>query len=449
MKIKFILPALEEAKSPFWRPIKYSLFPPLGLATLASLCNESDELEIVDEHVEDINLDDEPDLVCIQSYITNAYRAYDIADSYRQRGVKVAIGGLHATSMPDEAKKHADVLLLGLGEKSFPKFLEDFRNRRQLSIYEQGDVSLDSLPLPRRDLFKSKKYLVPNSMVFSRGCPNKCSFCYVSSFYKGGKSFYSYKIDRILEEIDSMDGKHLYFLDDNIFADKKLSREVFRQMKGMNRVFQGAITVDSILADDTIELAYDAGFRSAFIGFESIDKSNLISANKRSNLGQNYNEAIKRLDQLGIMINGSFIFGLDNDTVDVFDRTSYWAVSSGITTATNHILTPYPGTVLFQKMKNGNRILNENWNLYDTRHLVFKHPNITKEEMESGYKRAYNDFYKWGNIIRCSNEHEKLRMKLKHLTYAGAWKKFEPVWNFIIKNGFLCKTRSTLERVLK
>lgn len=290
---------------------------------------------------------------------------------------------------------------------------------------------------------------MPNSMVFSRGCPNKCSFCYVSSFYKGGKSFYTYKIDRILEEIDSMKGKHLYFLDDNLFADKKLSREVFRQMKGMNRLFQGAITVDSILDDDTMEIAYEAGFRSAFIGFESIDQENLISANKKSNLGKNYNEAIKRLDQLGIMINGSFIFGLDNDKIDVFNRTSEWAINSGTTTATNHILTPYPGTVVFEEMKKDNRILTDDWSLYDTRHLVFKHPNITKEQMETGYKKAYNDFYKWGNIIRCSNEHEEIRMKLKHLTYAGAWKKFEPVWNFIIKNEFLSKTRSTLERALK
>jgi len=449
MRIKFILPALEEAKSPFWRPIKYSLFPPLGLATLASLCSESDQIEIVDEHIENIKLEDKPDLVCIQSYITNSHRAYEIADSYRARGIKVAIGGLHSTSMPEEAKKHADVILLGLGERNFPKFLADFKNGEELEVYEQGDVSLDSLPLPRRDLFKKEKYLVPNSMVFSRGCPNKCSFCYVSSFYKGGKSFYTYKIDRILEEIDSMKGKHLYFLDDNIFADKKLSREVFRQMKGMNRLFQGAITVDSILDDDTIELAYEAGFRSAFIGFESINQGNLILANKKSNLGQNYNEVIKRLDQLGIMINGSFIFGLDNDTIDVFDRTSEWAINSGITTATNHILTPYPGTVVFEKMKKENRILTEDWNLYDTRHLVFKHCNITKEQMEQGYKDAYNNFYKWRNIIRCSNEHEELKMRLKHLTYAGAWKKFEPVWNFIIKNDFLSKTRSTLERALK
>ncbi|MDQ0151069.1 B12-binding domain-containing radical SAM protein [Eubacterium multiforme] len=449
MKIKFILPALEEAKSPYWRPIKYSLFPPLGLATLASLCDESDEIEIVDEHVEEVKLDDIPDLVCIESYITNSNRAYEIADEYRRKGVKVVIGGIHATSLPNEAKKHADSILLGLGEKSFPKFLKDFREGKNKRIYEQGDVSLENLPLPRRDLFKNEKYLVPNSMVFSRGCPNKCSFCYVSSFYKGGKSFYTYKIDRILEEIESMEGKHLYFLDDNIFANTNLSRQVFKEMRGMGRVFQGAITVESILKDDTLELAYEAGLRSAFIGFESINNYNLIQANKKSNIGKNYAEAIKKLDELGIMINGSFIFGLDNDDLDVFDRTTEWAINSGITTATNHILTPYPGTAIYDSLDKSNRIITKNWKMYDTRHLVFTHPNITKDEMEAGYNKAYKDFYKWGNIIKASREHEELKMKLKHLTYAGSWKKFEPVWNFLIKNELLSKARSTLVRTLK
>jgi len=153
VKIKFVLPALEESKSPYWRPIKYSLFPPLGLATLASLCDESDEIEIIDEHIEEINLNDEPNLVCIESYITNAHRAYEIADLYRKRGIKVAIGGLHATSLPAEAKNHADVVLLGLGESSFPKFLKDFKEGNSQEFYEQGEVSLDNL------LFQEEIYL--------------------------------------------------------------------------------------------------------------------------------------------------------------------------------------------------------------------------------------------------------------------------------------------------
>lgn len=449
MKVKFILPALEEAKSPYWRPLKYSLFPPLGLATLASFCDETDEPEIVDEHVEKIDLEDNPDLVVIQTYITNAYGAYKIADAYRARGIKVVIGGLHATTVPAEAQRHADVLLLGIGESNFPRLLADLRQNKAAAVYGQGEVTLDELPLPRRDLFKAERYLVPNSMVFSRGCPNRCSFCYVSSFYKNGQSFYTYKLDRILREIDSMPGKHLYFLDDNIFADKKLSRELFRQMRGMNKVFQGAITVGSVLADDTIELAYEAGLRSAFIGFESTNQNNLLAMNKQANLGQDYKAAVKRLDQLGIMINGSFIFGLDEDTEDVFDRTAEWAIESGITTVTHHILTPYPGTALFAELDKSKRILTRNWSLYDTRHLIFKHPKISQGKMEEGYKRAYDHFYQWGNIVKASREHETLKMKLKHLSYAGAWKKFEPVWNFIIKNEFLAKTRLALEKTLQ
>lgn len=286
-------------------------------------------------------------------------------------------------------------------------------------------------------------------MVFSRGCPNKCSFCYVSSFFQGGKTFFTYEVDRILQEIESMKGRHLYFLDDNIFADKKLVRQVFKEMKGMNRVFQGAITVDSILEDDTIELAYEAGFRSAFIGFESVNMDSLIQANKLSNINMDYNQAIKKLDQLGIMINGSFIFGLDNDNLDVFDKTTEWAINNGITTATNHILTPYPGTSIYKKMIHDKRIYTNDWRLYDTRHLVFNHPNITKEQMEYGYNKAYKDFYRWGNIIKSSKEHEEIRMKMKHFSYAGAWKKFEPVWNFLIKNELLSTARGTLVRTLK
>ncbi len=449
MKIKFILPALEESKSPFWRPIKYSLFPPLGLATLASLCDPDDELEIVDEHVEEILLDDEPDLVCIESYITNAFRAYQIADHYRAKKVTVAIGGLHATSLPNEAAHHADVVFSGLGESSFVRFLKDFRAGKPANFYEQGQVNFDPFPLPRRDLIKRDKYLVPNSMVFSRGCPNHCAFCYVNSFYKNGKSFYTYQIDRILAEIESLPGPHLYFLDDNLFAHKKLAREIFRGMRGMNKFFQGAITVQSVLDDSLIEEAYQAGFRSAFIGFESINQENINLAHKRSNLVEHYQQAIQRLDQLGIMINGSFIFGLDHDTPDVFERTTDWAIRSGITTATNHILTPYPGTELFQSYQAAGRIRTKDWRLYDTRHLVFSHPKISKQEMEAGYKKAYTDFYRWKNILHASQQHETLRMKLKHFTYAGAWKKFEAVWNFIIKTKQLSKTRIALIETLK
>ncbi len=251
MKVKFILPSLTEAKSPFWRPIKYSLFPPLGLATLASYLNVDDEAEIRDQHVEDINLSDNPDLVIIQVYITNAYRAYQIAKSYRARGIYVAMGGLHVTSLPEEASLYADTILIGPGEQTFPQFLSDFRKKKPLKKYvSTNNRTIQNQPPIRRDLIKRYKYLVPNSLVISRGCPHHCNFCYKDSFFKGGKSFYTQQVDEILTEIEKLPGKHLYFLDDHLLGNPKLSSELFEGMRGMNRVFQGAATVKSILEGD-------------------------------------------------------------------------------------------------------------------------------------------------------------------------------------------------------
>ena len=165
MKVKMILPALQEAESPYWRPIKYSLFPPLGLATLAAYFCDDDEVEIVDQHVEKLTLDDEPDLVCIQVYVTNAYRAYRIADHYRQKGVYVAMGGLHVTSLPDEAALHADTILLGPGEEAFPRFVNDLREGHPQKRYVARWRSIENIPPVRRDLIKREKYFVPNSLV--------------------------------------------------------------------------------------------------------------------------------------------------------------------------------------------------------------------------------------------------------------------------------------------
>ena len=189
MNVKMILPALTEAKSPFWRPIKYSLFPPLGLATLAAYLDESDEIILQDEHVESLNLSDEPDLVVIQVYITSAYRAYQIADHYRAKGAYVCLGGLHVTSLPEEAQAHADTIFIGPGEDTWPVFLQDFLARRPRQRYVSTIRTLADLPFPHRDLIKRNLYLVPNSIVVSRGCPHVCDFCYKEAFFEGGKSF--------------------------------------------------------------------------------------------------------------------------------------------------------------------------------------------------------------------------------------------------------------------
>jgi radical SAM superfamily enzyme YgiQ (UPF0313 family) len=448
MRVKMILPALTESESPFWRPIKYSLFPPLGLATLAAYLSPEDEIDLQDQHVEKLNLNDTPDLVIIQVYITNAYRAYAIADHYRQRGAYVLLGGLHVTSLPDEAAMHADTVFIGPGEDTFPQFLADFKNKSPKKIYRSSVRTLIGAPPARRDLIRRENYLVPNSIVVTRGCPHHCHFCYKDSFFNGGKSFYTQSIDDALAEIDRLPGRHLYFLDDHLLGHYTFAAGLFEGMKGMHRVFQAAATVSSILEGDLIEKAAAAGLRSVFVGFETFSAENLKQSNKKQNLKRDYVKAVNRLHALGIMINGSFVFGLDDDDKDVFKRTVDWGVQHAITTATYHILTPYPGTALFRNMEMSGRILSRNWDLYDTRHVVYQTTRLSAEALKEGYDWAYRNFYSWQNIIKASWLHDSYKYKLKHLLYTGGWKKFEPLWNFIIKTKHLNSMLPLLEALL-
>ena len=208
----------------------------------------------------------------------------------------------------------------------FPNFLSDYKNRTPKQIYQNVKRNITDIPPIRRDLIKRNLYLVPNSIVVSRGCPHHCDFCYKDAFFEGGKSFYTQRVDAALQEIDRLPGKHLYFLDDHLLGNQKFATALFDGMKGMNRVFQGASTIDAVLRGDLIEKAAEAGLRSVFIGFETLSDANLSQSNKKQNIGKSYEEAIKRLHSLGIMINGSFVFGLDDDDKDVFKRTVDWGV---------------------------------------------------------------------------------------------------------------------------
>ena len=449
LRVKFILPALKEATDPHWRPIKYSLFPPLGLATLAAYLSPDDHAVIVDEHVEPLRLDDAPELVVIQVYITNAYRAYKIADHYRNQGAFVCLGGLHVTSLPEEAAAHASVIFLGPGDQTFPSFLKDFRAGRPERVYTStSGRTLERVPPIRRDLIRRGLYLVPNSIVVTRGCPQHCDFCYKDAFFQGGRGFYTQRVDDALAEIERLPGRHLYFLDDHLLGDRRFGEALFEGMKSMRRVFQGAATVDSILRGDLIERAAEAGLRSIFVGFETLTPDNLRRSNKRQNLGRDYKAVADRLHSLGIMINGSFVFGMDDDGEDVFRRTVDWAVEQGITTATFHIQTPYPGTKLHARMVQEGRMLTRDWNLYDTRHVVYQPAKLRPETLKCGYDWAYQEFYRWRSIARASLYHGTPKHQVKHFFYASGWKKFEPVWDLLIRARQLTRVTPLLEGVL-
>ncbi len=448
MRVTLILPALTEALSPYFRPIKYSLFPPLGLATLAAHLPDDTEITMIDEHVEPVPQDDEPDLVAIQVYITSATRAYALADRYRARGAYVCLGGPHVTSLPTEALAHADTVFLGPGDATWPEFLADLRSGRPRPVYRSSVRTLDGTPPPRRDLIRRDHYLVPNSIVVSRGCPHRCDFCYKEAFYRGGRGFYTRLVDAALAEIDGLPGRHLYFLDDNLLADPMFAGELFEGMRGMGRLWQGAATVGGVLRPGLLEKAAACGLRSLFVGFETLDRGQLRQHRKSHSSELDPTRTVRRLHDLGVMINASFVFGLDGQDVTVFDRTLEWAIRHGVETATFHILTPYPGTALHRRLEDDGRIAHRDWELYDTRHVVFEPHGMTADQLQDGYWRSYREFYSWQSIARAAVTKPSLSGALRHLAYSGAWKKAEPLWGLIISTGQLRGMRPLLELVL-
>jgi radical SAM superfamily enzyme YgiQ (UPF0313 family) len=309
--------------------------------------------------------------------------------------------------------------------------------------------TLENMPRPRRDLFDRGRYLVPNSIVVSRGCPHACDFCYKEAFFQGGKSFYTQPIDAALAEIERLPGRHLYFLDDHLFGSPRFASALFAGLRGMGRVWQAAGTVRAVLQPGLIEQAAACGLRSLFVGFETLSPHNLQAQHKNHNANLDYAKAIRKLHDLGIMVNASFVFGLDEDDESVFERTVAWAVDQGIETATFHILTPYPGTPLYTRMQSEQRITSHNYDHYDTRHVVFQPARISAQALQAGYWRAYQQFYSWPSIAEAAWTKPNLPAKLRHLAYTGAWKKTEPIWDWVIRQGWLPWFRPALETVLE
>ena len=448
MKVKMILPALTEAISPYFRPIKYSLFPPLGLATLAGYLDDSDQVTLQDEHVEQLDMNDDPELVVIQVYITSANRAYQLADHYRSKGAYVALGGLHVTSLPEEAARHADSIFIGPGEDIWPEFLADYRAGHPAKVYTSQVRTLLGVPRIRRDLIKRNLYLVPNSIVVSRGCPHVCDFCYKEAFFKGGKSFYTLKVDDALAEIDRLPGRHLYFLDDHLFGNPRFAGALFDGMKGMGRLWQAAGTVQSVLRPGLLEKAAQSGLRSLFVGFETLNPANLKEQHKYQNLNRDYSTAIRRIHDLGVMVNGSFVLAWT-----MMMKLYLTALLNGRSARGLRLLHSISLHLILQqhcieRMAQQERLLHSNWDLYDTRHVVYRPTKLTPEKLETGYWHAYREFYRWSSIFRGAWTQDKWGDRLRHVAYAGGWKKFEPMWDFIIKAKRASSMLPVLESVL-
>lgn len=433
--ILFLLPALQEVLSQDFRQIKYSLFPPLSLLTLAGLVPPDRYRMLVrDEHVEEVIVDEDVDLVVMTVYVSSARRAYELSDYYRARGAKVFLGGIHPTTLPEEATQHADSVCLGPGESVFLRMLEDFeagRLRRQ--YHGRIDTDLSNVPVARRDLMNQSKYLVPNTIVASRGCPYCCDFCYKEGFW--GRHYHAFRpLSEIRKELDTFKHRFVFFLDDNLLGNRREARRLFALLREYDFVWQASASLDAACTPGFLREAYDCGCRSLFVGFESVIKANMERAHKPQNRKYDYAEAISRFHDAGIMINGSFVYGFDDDDRDVFVRTVEFAIENKVETATFHILTPFPKTRLFATLSREGRILHQDWERYDTRHVVFQPKRMSASQLEEGYWWSYEEFYKYGSILRRS---VGLPNPLKRILYSVAWKKMDPLWDLVIGHNLL------------
>jgi radical SAM superfamily enzyme YgiQ (UPF0313 family) len=338
---------------------------------------------------------------------------------------------------------------LGPGDCISHELVNDILSGKIKKTYFSHRRDLINIPPVRRDLINMKKYLVKNSLVVTRGCPFSCDFCYKEPFFNKGKSYYTYSLDKALKEIDFLNGKHLFFLDDNILAENQFTEDLFTELIPRKRIIQGAGTIQGINNEKIINLAAKAELKSVFIGFESINKENMIRSNKVHNYHNDYDKAINILNNYGIKTNASFVFGMDEDDKDVFKRTTEWAIERGITTATFHVLTPYPGTKLYKILEMEHRIISKNWNLYNTRNVVFEPMKMEINDLEDGYWWSYKNFYSIKSIIKSAMVHEKNGKKISSFLYSFGWKKMEPVWELIIWLKKLSYSIPVLENVLE
>jgi radical SAM superfamily enzyme YgiQ (UPF0313 family) len=395
MKLKLIIPATEEIR----RKHRKALLPPLGLAMVAALTPPDVDVSLTDENVTDIDFREQPDLVGITVLTVTARRAYEIADTFRAKGVKVVLGGIHPTVLPEEASQHADAVVVGEAEGLWPRLIEDFKANRLQVLYRQSErPSLAGLPLPRRDLFARGAYHVKNTIYTTRGCPYSCSFCTVTTFF--GHTYRCRPLPEVMKEIESLGNrKFMVFLDDNIVGNPKYAKELFRALipYKIRWVAQSSITIAK--DDELLSLAAAAGCISLFIGFESISPASLAAVGKKVNLVGDYESAIKRIHSHGIGIHGFFIFGFDEDNEDVFARTVRFTQEMQIDTAQFDFLTPYPGTAFGKAMDEAGRITTKDWSRYGYG-LLIEPVSMPRETLEEGHDWAWRKFYSLPSIWR-------------------------------------------------
>ncbi|GAX60252.1 Fe-S oxidoreductase [Candidatus Scalindua japonica] len=369
---------------------------PIALPTIAALTPSDIEVTIIDENILPINFDKQVDLVGITTLTYTAKRAYEIADKFRQKGVKVVLGGIHPTMLADEALEHADSIIIGEAENVWPEFIEDFKNNRLKNIYQSTNkTKLDEQDIPRHDLLHSGRYLM-NSVNTTRGCPNNCEFCLVHTFF--GKGMQHKPVSKVIEEIKRFPkwfllGKYfflkiekgIFFSDDNICANNRYAKELFSALVNLKIMWWSQAQLNIANDNELLNLMDRCGCYAILIGFESLKSENLKIMNKKVNKISEYKKSIDKIHSHGIYILPSFILGNDADDVEDFKKLVDFINKNNFFATTLSILTPFPGTILYKRMEKEGRILDRDWNNYNFQRVVFKPQNMTPEELQNAY----------------------------------------------------------------
>jgi radical SAM superfamily enzyme YgiQ (UPF0313 family) len=373
----------------------------LNLPILAAHADDRFDVRILDENVEEIDFNSvEADLVGISLMTSTALRGYDIADAFRRRGITVVLGGMHVFFMQDEALAHADSIVIGEGEFAWNDLLDDFLAGRLKKSYRASKLhDLKGLPRPRLDLLKPGAYSFANVVETSRGCPNRCNYCAVTEFW--GTKFRFRPIEEVIDEIKAQPPGNLLFIDDNLFGHSERAKEFFRALIPLRRRWVGQGDLRLARDPELLELAARSGCKWLFMGFETTSVENLKSLGKaKLNRAPEYEQSISTIHNAGIKILGSFMFGLDNDGPDVFARTLEFCIGNHLECANFYILTPLPGTKLFDDMKAQDRIEHYNWSRYDANHVVIRPAHMSEKELTEGYIRTYRAFYSMRSIAK-------------------------------------------------
>jgi radical SAM superfamily enzyme YgiQ (UPF0313 family) len=400
MKIAFLAPAgaMHRYSGSFSKSLHYA---PLTLTTLAALVPEELEADLVihDETAGRIPLELEADLVCITCITGTAPRCYAYADYLRSLGKTVVLGGVHPTLMPDEAARHADVVMVGFSEQTFPAMLMDFKQGSLKSRYVQGeDYSIHHRVIPRRDLLNRKHYITVNTVEAVRGCSLPCTFCaYPAAF---GSTIHKRPVREVIAEIEALQSREVLFPDVNLIADRAYAVELFTAMIPLKKMWLGLVTSAVGPDDELIRLFQKSGCKGLLIGFESISQTSQQFIHKGVNKVLEYGELMKKLNHAGIMVQGCFAFGADDEDESVFERTVEMVIKTKIDLPRYSILTPFPKTELFSQMEAENRIIERNWAMYDVEHCVYVPKKMTKERLEAGTEWAWRETYTVSSILK-------------------------------------------------